>query len=116
MQYKPALDGLRAVAIAMVLAFHARVPVAGGGLIGVDVFFVLSGFLITKLLTAEFAQTGRVAIMRFYGRRALRLYPTFLLLLAAFLVAAPLLWPTLPAWKYAAISEIGRASCRERVL
>lgn len=106
MQYTPGLDGLRAVAIAMVLAFHARVPMAGGGLIGVDVFFVLSGFLITKLLSAELADTGRVAIMRFYGRRALRLYPTFLLLLAAFLAAAPLWWPTLPAWQYAAISGL----------
>ncbi len=106
MQYNPALDGLRAIAVLAVLAFHAGAPLAGGGYVGVDLFFVLSGFLITSILAKEQAATGRIAVARFYWRRALRLYPTLLLVLAAFVIASPHLWPELPAWRYAAMAAL----------
>lgn len=82
-----ALDGLRGVAIGVVLVHHfwfSRFP--GGGIIGVDLFFGLSGFLITSLLLAEHRASGRISLRRFYARRALRLYPALYAMLAAYLV------------------------------
>src|SRR5690349_15834400 len=73
--FRPDIEGLRAVAIAAVVLFDAGVPGVGGGYIGVDVFFVISGFLITSLLLREVAMTGRLALLRFYGRRARRILP-----------------------------------------
>jgi peptidoglycan/LPS O-acetylase OafA/YrhL len=78
----PLLDGLRAVAVAVVIAFHAgfsRVP----GDLGVAVFFVLSGFLITSLLLAEHDRTGQISLGRFYMRRTLRIFPAYYALVAA---------------------------------
>ena len=80
---QPALDGLRAVAIIPVMAFHAELSIAQGGYLGVDVFFVLSGFLITSLLLEELRDSGRIALVHFYARRALRLLPALALLLIA---------------------------------
>ncbi|QNH35025.1 acyltransferase [Aminobacter sp. SR38] len=93
MTYNPALDGLRALAVLAVLFFHCRFPPGFGGFIGVDVFFVLSGYLITSLLRAEIAATGRIDLRRFYLRRALRLWPALLLMLAAYALVAPALFP-----------------------
>jgi peptidoglycan/LPS O-acetylase OafA/YrhL len=104
--YVPALDGIRAVAIGMVLAFHSMAPWANGGYVGVDVFFVLSGFLITKILAQELAEHGHIKLLHFYWRRALRLYPMFLLLLAAIALAAPYLIAKPPAWQYVLISGV----------
>src|SRR5689334_2140724 len=74
--YRPALDGVRCLAIVGVLAQHGRVPVfQGAGKIGVTLFFVLSGFLITRLLVEEANTTGRIDLRGFYTRRALRLFP-----------------------------------------
>ena len=73
--YRPALDGLRAVAILAVMASHTWEWLVPGAFIGVDIFFVLSGFLITTLLLEERARTGRVSLRKFYARRALRLLP-----------------------------------------
>jgi peptidoglycan/LPS O-acetylase OafA/YrhL len=87
-RYQPALDGVRALAVSAVLAFHAGVAVLPGGFLGVDAFFVLSGFLITSLLLAEHAGTGRIALGRFWARRARRLLPALLLALVATVVAA----------------------------
>jgi peptidoglycan/LPS O-acetylase OafA/YrhL len=95
MPYVPSYDGLRAAAVLLVLAFHARVPGFGAGNLGVDVFFVLSGFLITRLLLVEHEQTGSVSVMRFYGRRLLRLYPALALMLVCYAAAAPFLIPEL---------------------
>ena len=75
------LDGIRAVAVIGVLGFHAGVSGFGGGLLGVDIFFVLSGYLITSLLVAEWDRTGTIAFLRFYERRARRLLPGLFLLL-----------------------------------
>jgi peptidoglycan/LPS O-acetylase OafA/YrhL len=84
--YRPGLDGLRAVAVGLVVVYHvvrtANGPVLRGGFVGVDVFFVLSGFLITSLLLREHARTGTVALRRFYARRAWRLVPVLLVVAA----------------------------------
>ena len=78
----PYLDGLRFVAVSMVLAYHGGVPgLATAGFYGVDVFFVLSGFLITTLLLGDLSGDGRVHLGRFWGRRALRLLPALLMML-----------------------------------
>lgn len=121
MRYYPALDGLRALSVMAVLAFHAGAPFAGAGYLGVDLFFVLSGFLIASILRDEQMRAGHINVVRFYLHRALRLYPTLLLMLVAFLVTAPHLWPELPAWRYAAwaalyLSDYARAFLGEPVV
>ena len=82
--YVPELDGLRGVAILAVMIFHAGAPFLKGGFIGVDIFFVLSGFLITSLLIEEFDNTKSVSLKNFYMRRILRLGPALILLLTVF--------------------------------
>jgi peptidoglycan/LPS O-acetylase OafA/YrhL len=72
---RAALDGVRAVSIIAVLLYHGGVAWAGGGFLGVEVFFVLSGFLITSLLVKEWSQSGRLRLSRFWSRRARRLLP-----------------------------------------
>lgn len=93
MKYNPTLDGLRGLAVLLVVAHHCYVPFLHGGYIGVDVFFVLSGYLITSILLDEFASSGSISLRNFYVRRMLRLYPALLLFLAVYLVAAPVIWP-----------------------
>ncbi|MCU1456158.1 MAG: hypothetical protein JWL73_250 [Actinomycetia bacterium] len=88
--YRPELDGLRALAVTAVLLFHAGVSWAKGGYLGVDVFFVLSGFLITRILLEERVLTGRTAILRFYMRRVLRLFPALVVVAAACAIYAEL--------------------------
>ncbi len=99
-RYNPALDGLRAVAIALVVADHCWIPGFGGGYFGVDVFFVLSGFLITRLLVDEFEEQGQIDLSRFYLRRLLRLAPPLVLMLAAYLAIAPVIWPNYGLWSH----------------
>jgi peptidoglycan/LPS O-acetylase OafA/YrhL len=82
----PGIDGLRAVAVAAVFLYHAGVSWMPGGFLGVDVFFVISGYLITSLLVAEFEQSGRVALVRFWAGRARRLLPALFVLLAVCLL------------------------------
>jgi peptidoglycan/LPS O-acetylase OafA/YrhL len=93
MLHNPALDGIRALAVLMVVGFHAIAPGASGGYLGVDVFFVLSGFLITTLLVDEVDRTGTIRLRYFYLRRFLRLTPALVLMLIAYLLLAPLAWP-----------------------
>jgi peptidoglycan/LPS O-acetylase OafA/YrhL len=81
--FRPDIEGLRGVAILLVVLFHARLPALAGGFVGVDVFFVLSGFFITGLLVRERESTGDVRLRDFYGRRALRLLPALLVVLSA---------------------------------
>jgi len=73
--YRPALDGLRTVAVYLVVLFHAGSDKFQGGFIGVDLFFVLSGFLVTNVLLTEINESGRIRPLRFYARRARRLIP-----------------------------------------
>jgi peptidoglycan/LPS O-acetylase OafA/YrhL len=89
--YRPALDGVRALAVAGVLLFHGGVALLPGGFLGVDAFFVLSGFLITSLLLAEHERTGRIALAAFWGRRARRLLPALLVMLAVVVVLSRVL-------------------------
>jgi peptidoglycan/LPS O-acetylase OafA/YrhL len=76
------LDGVRALAVSAVIFFHTSLTHVIGGWIGVDVFFVLSGFLITSILMAEWERTGGIRLGRFYAKRALRLYPALILMFA----------------------------------
>ena len=90
--YLPALDGLRALAVLAVLLYHADLGWVQGGLIGVEIFFVISGFLITWLLLREFDATGQIALGRFWLRRAQRLLPaTFVLIIATLVYAVTFL-------------------------
>jgi peptidoglycan/LPS O-acetylase OafA/YrhL len=86
--YRPHLDGLRAIAVVLVIAFHAGFGWTVAGFIGVDVFFVLSGYLITLLLVRELRDKGGVSLRRFYARRARRLLPASILLLVAVALAS----------------------------
>ena len=76
-QYRPEIDGLRAVSILAVVLYHARVPGFGAGYFGVDIFFVISGFLITGQLLREAKSTGTIHLAMFYARRVRRLIPAF---------------------------------------
>jgi peptidoglycan/LPS O-acetylase OafA/YrhL len=80
-KFRPDIEGLRAIAVIVVLLEHAGLAVVSGGYIGVDVFFVLSGFLITGVLMREIAKTGRISFTEFYARRARRLLPASTLVL-----------------------------------
>lgn len=101
------LDGLRGVAILMVLAFH--LGLLPGGFLGVDIFFVLSGFLITSLLLEEWQSNGSIHLKQFYLRRALRLLPAFTLLLLLCGLSIP--WLPSVQEKWARFREIAVAAC-----
>jgi peptidoglycan/LPS O-acetylase OafA/YrhL len=101
--HRPALDGVRGIAILLVMCHHAGIPgFTGGGAAGVTVFFVLSGFLITELLLEERERTGRISLPRFYERRARRLLPAMLASLAVIVALSTVLgawwfrWSVLP--------------------
>jgi peptidoglycan/LPS O-acetylase OafA/YrhL len=86
-RFRPDVEGLRAVAITLVLLFHAGLPIFRSGYVGVDVFFVISGFLITGMLVAELRHTNTISLLGFYGRRVRRLLPAAgVVLLATFLL------------------------------
>ncbi len=91
--YLPALDGLRAVAVLAVILYHLDLPWMAGGFLGVEVFFVISGYLITTLLLGEWEASGRIGVRAFWGRRARRLLPALFALLAAVSAFAALLCP-----------------------
>ena len=81
MDYRPDLQGLRAIAVVLVILCHAGMPGFGGGFVAVDVFFVLSGYLISGLLITEFSRTGQIRFIKFYMRRFQRLAPALLTML-----------------------------------
>ena len=93
--FRPDIEGLRAVAVLLVLAYHARIPGFPGGYIGVDVFYVVSGFLITGLIVRELRATGRVDLLTFYARRARRLLPAALVVVALTVIASAIVLPPL---------------------
>ena len=84
--FRPDIEGLRAIAIVAVILYHADVPGFGSGYIGVDAFFVISGFLITGILVREADRTQHIDLLRFWGRRAARLLPNAILTLTATIV------------------------------
>jgi len=91
--YLPGIDGLRALAVVAVLAYHLDAGWAAGGYLGVEVFFVVSGFLITSLLLAEHRGTGTVRLLAFWARRARRLLPAVVALVALVFAYAALVLP-----------------------
>jgi peptidoglycan/LPS O-acetylase OafA/YrhL len=95
--FRPDIEGLRAVAVLAVVLFHAGVPGLPGGFVGVDVFFVVSGFLITGMLWREVESTGTVRLARFYGARARRLLPAGIVVLLVTATASAWLLPPLQA-------------------
>ncbi|HMS86510.1 MAG TPA: acyltransferase family protein [Nitrospira sp.] len=88
MRYRPEIDGLRAIAIIPVILFHAGVQLFSGGFIGVDVFFVISGYLITTIILKEL-ETGQFSLLKFYERRARRILPALYVVMA---VCLPFAW------------------------
>ena len=90
-EFRPDIEGLRAVAVLVVILFHARIARFSGGFVGVDVFFVLSGFLITRLLLRETMKTGTISLPRFWARRARRLLPASCVVVVATVIAAQVL-------------------------
>jgi len=99
LSYRPEIDGLRAISIGAVILYHAQITIAGhepfkpfkGGFIGVDIFFVISGYLITSIILKELATTGSFSFKNFYERRIRRIVPVLLFVI---LVSLPF------AWKY----------------
>ena len=91
MNYRSEIDGLRAVAVLPVLMFHAGVPFFAGGYVGVDVFFVISGYLITGIIAPEMAE-GRFSLIAFYERRIRRIIPCLMAVVGFCLVAAAILF------------------------
>ncbi len=89
-QYRPALDGVRAIAVVAVLLYHGGVGWAQGGFLGVDLFFVLSGYLITTLLVTEFSGSGGIVLTQFWLRRARRLLPALVVVLVGCAIYATL--------------------------
>jgi peptidoglycan/LPS O-acetylase OafA/YrhL len=99
--FRPDIEGLRAVAVTLVVLSHAGIGLFAGGYVGVDVFFVISGFLITSLLLREVNKRGTISLRGFYARRALRLLPVSVVVLLATLAAS---WLWLPSTRFKSIS------------
>lgn len=100
--FRPDIQGLRAVAVVLVLLSHAGFSFAEGGYVGVDVFFVLSGFLITSLLAKEIFDTGTISIAGFYARRARRILPAATAVTVATVVGA---WLWFPITRFEAVMQ-----------
>ena len=99
------IEGLRAIAILTVVLFHAKMPGFSGGYIGVDLFFVLSGYLISGLLLDERARTGAIGFASFYARRARRLLPASAAMMLAVTIAGMLISaPSVQGWFAAGVS------------
>ena len=91
--YLPGLDGLRALAVIVVVLYHAGQTWLPGGFLGVEVFLVISGYIITAGLLAEWRDTGRISVLDFWARRARRLLPALFAMLLALLAGAALFSP-----------------------
>jgi peptidoglycan/LPS O-acetylase OafA/YrhL len=91
--FRADIEGLRGIAVVLVLLFHASIPGFNGGFVGVDVFFVISGFLITGMLLREYETTGKISLSNFYARRVRRLLPASALVLVVTLLASIIILP-----------------------
>jgi peptidoglycan/LPS O-acetylase OafA/YrhL len=105
LSFRPDVEGLRAVAVLLVVLFHAGVSWFSGGYVGVDVFFVISGFLITGLLLREHEQRGRISILGFYARRVRRILPAAMLVIVLTVLASYYIQNLI---QYAKVSQDGR--------
>ena len=94
-RFRPDIQGLRAIAILLVVLYHANVPGIRGGYVGVDVFFVISGYLITSQLVREVAKSGRLSLTRFYLKRVRRLLPSAVIVIVSTLCVAWVFAPPL---------------------
>jgi peptidoglycan/LPS O-acetylase OafA/YrhL len=105
-RFRPDIEGLRAIAVVLVVAFHAGIPGITGGYVGVDVFYVISGFLITGLLMDELERTGTISLRSFYARRVRRLLPLAALVLLAVAVGMQFFTPPVfrPTVRFDALS------------
>jgi peptidoglycan/LPS O-acetylase OafA/YrhL len=101
MQYRPEIDGLRALAVIPVILFHAGIQLFGGGYVGVDIFFVISGYLITSILLSEMVDR-KFTLTGFYERRARRILPALFLVMAIFL---PFAWFWMPPHELKGFSQ-----------
>jgi peptidoglycan/LPS O-acetylase OafA/YrhL len=90
LRYQPEIDGLRTIAITAAVFYHAGIPGFSGGYIGVDIFFVISGFLITRMLLAEMMHTGKIEFFAFYARRVRRLLPALIVVILSVLLLGTL--------------------------
>ncbi len=99
------IDGLRAIAVLAVVAFHANVPFVTGGFIGVDVFFVISGYLIVNHIVQELA-AGKFSFAQFYARRALRLFPPLFVTIIATTIAAAIILVSPYEWQWYVLSAV----------
>ncbi|MEV4345459.1 acyltransferase family protein [Actinoplanes sp. NPDC049596] len=100
--FRPDIEGLRAIAVTLVVLSHAGLSTFAGGYVGVDVFFVISGFLITTLLLKELNKTGKISLPGFYARRAIRLLPVSTVVVVATIVAS---WLWMPATRFKGITQ-----------
>ncbi len=91
MKYRSEIDGLRALAVTSVILFHAGVSIVSGGYVGVDIFFVISGFLITTIILGEI-QSGTFSIVNFYERRVRRILPALFFVM---FLCVPVAWVVL---------------------
>lgn len=105
--FNPELQGLRALAVLLVVLYHAGVPYISSGFVGVDVFFVLSGFLITRILQHELSDRGRLDVIDFYARRLRRLLPALLLMCG---VVGILAWLVMPEFEAGQMLASGPAA------
>jgi peptidoglycan/LPS O-acetylase OafA/YrhL len=99
--YRPDIDGLRAIAVGLIVLYHVGLPGLPGGYVGVDVFFVISGFLITGLLARELEQTRTLSLRSFYARRARRILPASFLVLVVTLVGCAVFLSPIGLWRAA---------------
>src|SRR4051812_16671414 len=114
-RYLAFVDGLRAVSILAVVGFHVGVPGFSGGFVGVDVFFVISGFLIINQIKGDL-ERGRFSLVSFYARRALRILPVFLLVLLCVFCVAPFILPSPIVYLDFALAAVAAALMMSNVL
>jgi peptidoglycan/LPS O-acetylase OafA/YrhL len=100
MRYHPSLDGIRGLSISFVMLNHIGVGFLPGGYHGVDMFFVLSGYVITNLLYREIESTGTILFFRFYWHRFLRLGPPLLIFLITYLILATFVFQFMSIWQH----------------
>ena len=110
MKYRSDIDGLRAIAIVAVVAYHAGIPGVQGGFVGVDIFFVISGYLISRLLIEEIARSDSIDLLDFYARRIRRLFPALFVVVIATLIAGAAIWTPLENLSGLADSAIATAT------
>ncbi|HET9676170.1 MAG TPA: acyltransferase family protein [Solirubrobacterales bacterium] len=116
-RYMPGLDGLRAIAVLAVIVFHLGFDWAPGGLLGVGIFFTLSGYLITDILLSQLSQRGKIDFLRFWGARARRLLPALFLMLAIVTAWVTVFGPAQPdQFRKAVVSSVFYVNNWEQIL